>query len=285
MASTVFKLVRPLVPNLTLKIPHVESQLKLRVRLRQHLRLVARGTKAYEKKYVSVLRHLINEGDTVFDIGANIGFYTVLFSSWVGKKGRVLAYEPDQKNLYLLKRNLQLNSCKNAVIRELALGRNSGIALLSLDIATEPTGHFGTGVLFGETIFGRGRTSFIKVDVRTLDDEASRWGFPQVIKLDVEGGEFDVLVGGLKLLEKHRPILISELSVWNESESNGPSRAALATKLLEERDYSLWDVDTGSRVSGGDVSWTILAVPNEKCSDDRVAIILNGVIGADVANH
>ncbi len=284
MAGTVFKLVRPLVPNLTLKIPHVEPHLELRVRLRQHLSLVARGTKAYENRYVSVLRHLIKEGDTVFDVGANIGFYSVLFSSWVGATGKVVAYEPDRNNLYLLERSLQLNSCRNVVVRELALSKNSGIDLFSLDRATGSTGHLGNGVTFGETLFGKGRTSFIEVDVRTVDDEASSWGFPQVIKLDVEGGEFDVLLGGLKLLEKYRPILISELSVWNESESDAPSHAALATKLLEERDYSIWDIDTGRRISGGGVGWTVLAVPHEKCSDERVVIILNEVIGASDAN-
>src|ERR1700740_882000 len=109
MSVTLRRLLRPLVPNVRLRIRHVEKRKQLEIRFREHLGLFARGAAAFEPQYVKVMRELISAGGTVFDVGANIGFYSVLFSGWVGASGRVAVYEPDPANLELLQRNLVLN--------------------------------------------------------------------------------------------------------------------------------------------------------------------------------
>ncbi len=269
MAKTLYQLIRPFVPNLTLKISHLEPHTELKVRLRQHLGLVAKGASRYESNYVKALRGIIASGDTVFDVGANIGFYSVLFSCWVGRAGRVVAYEPDPANVKLLELNVATNKSDNISIRKSALGGKTGSDLFSIDTVTGSTGHLGSGPTYGETIFGKGREQLVSVDVTTLDREAENWGMPDLIKMDVEGGEFDVLCGGLSLLDHGRPLVVSELSGWSDGIS-GSHKAAFATQLLSDHDYLLWDLDTGRRVQGGDVVWMILGVPKERAAEERI---------------
>lgn len=270
MTRTLKQFIRPLVPNIHIRIPHVEHRTTLEVRLGQHLGLVTRGTRGYESRYVSLLRQFINPGDRVFDVGANIGFYSVLFSRWVGSTGQVLAYEPDANNVKLLRRNADLNNCENIVIREFALSDKAGETLFSRDKVTGCTGHLGTGPTYAETIFGKSREHLVEVAVTTIDQEVERWGAPHLIKLDIEGGEFDVLSGSVQLLEQQRPILVSELSSGGDEKLNGSSRAVLATKLLNSLDYSLWDIDSGESLAEGQTAWMVLGVPKEKFSETLI---------------
>lgn len=276
MARSLQQLLRPLVPNFGVRIRHIEKESTLKVRFREHLGLIARGTKAFEPRYVQVLKCLINQGDTVFDIGANIGFYTVLFSSWSGLAGRVVAYEPDPSNLGLLQRNLELNGCENVIVRPLALSSRSGRALFSIDSVTRSTGHLGAGATFGETQFGSGKEELITVNTTTLDQEIDRLGVPQLIKMDIEGGEFDTLSGGSSLLHHHRPLIVSELNAWS-AEPAGNTRAQQATQFLSALQYSLWDLDTGSRLDAGAAAWMVFACPKEKEGIPRVCEVLAGL--------
>lgn len=72
------------------------------------------GIYEYEKRVL--FEKLVKRGDIVFDIGAHVGFYTLLASELVGKNGKVLAFEPLPRNLSYLKRHLKLNNCQNVEI-------------------------------------------------------------------------------------------------------------------------------------------------------------------------
>lgn len=245
------------------------------MRLRQHLGLIARGAKRYEPTYVGILRLLIGEQDTVYDVGANIGFYTVLFSSWVSDKGRVIAFEPDPKNIELLSQNVLTNNCQNVVIRDCALAETKGKRTFSVDRLTGSTGFLGSGPTYAETIFGRAQESLLKVKTSTIDDEARQWGAPRLIKMDIEGGEFDTLRGGAAVLNDYRPIVVSELSGWGDDLEKPQRKAELATKLLDDARYSLWDLDQGSRIRPGETAWMMLAVPQERVGEKRIAETLS----------
>lgn len=270
-------MLRPWLPNLALRIRHVEPGMSLQVRLREHLGFITRGLATFEPHYVDVLRSLIKEGDCVFDIGANIGFYSVLFSRWVGESGNVFAYEPDPSNLELLKRNLTLNGCHNTIIRELALGTTEGEDTFSRDLFTGSTGHLGRGTTYGEVLFGDGsREVLVKVKTTTVDLEAQRHRPPNVIKLDIEGGEFDVLQGSTGLLASHRPLLMSEMSRWNENVPANETRASRAAQLLHDHGYQLWDADNGFWLSPADAAWMVLAIPRERLGEDAIKQIVSG---------
>lgn len=275
MTRTLKQRIRPLIPNVSLRIPHLEPETTLEVRLRQHLGLVARGAKSYESRYVALFRTLMNPGDRVFDVGANIGFYSVLFSRWVGPSGKVLAYEPDAHNVKLLSRNVELNHCENTLIREMAVSDESGEAVFSRDKVTGFTGHLGAGSTYAETIFGKGREFPVEVSVTTLDQEVEQWGPPDLVKLDIEGGEFDALSGGVQLLEQQRPLVISELSSWNDLKPSGANWASPAVKLLTDHDYLLWDIDSGRRIDAADNVWMALGIPKEQVTEPRIKDVLS----------
>jgi FkbM family methyltransferase len=270
MTKTLNQLLRPFVPNVPLRIRHVEPETTLEVRFREHLGLIARGARAYEPRYVAVLRTLLDSGDRVFDVGANIGFYSVLFSRWVGLTGKVIAYEPDSMNVTLLRRNLESNRCENTIVRDIALSNKAGEDQFSLDTVTRSTGHLGPGPTYAETIFGNAKETAVTVNTGTLDDEAELWGPPNLIKLDIEGGEFDVLSGGVGLLDCDGPLVVSELNTWNEDQSPGSTRASRATELLCDHGYLLWNLDDGSRVRTGDAPWMVLGARSDRVGEPPV---------------
>jgi len=263
MARTFRQIVRPWIPNIEVRIRHLEQHKRLAVRCREHLGLVLRGAKSYEPKYVETLRGVINQGAIVFDVGANIGFYSVLFSAWVGRRGKVIAFEPDPDNIRLLRRNLQLNGCDNVIVRPVALADACGAERFSLDRVTGMTGHLGKGATYAGTHFGRGHEEFISVPTSTLDDEVRQFGAPEVIKMDIEGSEHEALVGAAELLSSTRPIIMAEMNSWSE-ERDGAIRNPQAARYLLEHDYSLWNPDLDCEVQPDSIPWMVIAVPKEK---------------------
>jgi FkbM family methyltransferase len=276
MSRSLRQRLRRFVPNVGVRIKHLDQSGRLEVRFREHLGLIARGAKNYEPQYVSVFRKLLTPGATVFDVGANIGFYSVLFSAWVGSRGKVVAFEPDPANLKSLRRNLQMNDCENVAVSPVALSNRSGIELFSVDPVTRLTGHLGKGATYASTIFGSGKEDLISVITSTLDQEMEKFGVPDFIKIDIEGGEHDALAGGVDLLQRHRPLIVSELSSWSETRPICVERAKQTTRLLTDFDYSLWDLDTGVRLGPESLPWMFLAVPQDKLNEGQVKNLFGG---------
>jgi FkbM family methyltransferase len=135
----------------------------------------------------------LRSGDVFFDIGANVGFYALLGSRYVGPAGKVCAFEPVPKNLAQLNRHLQLNSCANVTVFDVAVSDRQGLA--QFDSSLGPSeGHLAPN-------------GGLSVRIVTLDVlvETGDVPFPDVVKLDVEGAEAQVLRGAEKLLGRKRP--------------------------------------------------------------------------------
>ena len=148
------------------------------------------------RAFVSALR----PGDVVYDVGAHIGTYTLVALDRIGPAGRVIAYEPHALTGRYLLQHVQWNGgSDNVVIRSVCCGAREGTAnFYCLPGRTEGT----HGLLpvhgFDETV----------VDVTTLDAEVGRLGaIPTVIKIDVEGAEWDVLQGAEQTLRRYHPQL------------------------------------------------------------------------------
>ena len=75
----------------------------------------------YEPEETRLFRSKCRPGDTVIDVGANVGWYTVIASKLVGKKGRVIAFEPEPVNFAILKKNVLANGCENVILELKAL--------------------------------------------------------------------------------------------------------------------------------------------------------------------
>ena len=89
-------------------------------------------TNSYEKEQTILFRKLVDEGMNVVDIGANIGYYTLLAAELVGEKGKVFAFEPEPSNYDLLLRNVEINGYKNVTVVRKAVSNETGESSLFL---------------------------------------------------------------------------------------------------------------------------------------------------------
>lgn len=138
---------------------------------------------SYEPLKMTLAAGWVKPGDTVFDIGANVGIYTLLFSQCVGSNGHVIAFEPSSRNAKYLRKHLQLNRVTNVSLKEVAISSATGNA--AFDTSDDPsTGRLAAG-------------GSIQVATTTIDSFVnSSCLTPALIKIDVEGAEVDVLRGG-----------------------------------------------------------------------------------------
>lgn len=148
----------------------------------------------YEAEQTALFGDRVRPGDVVLDLGAHIGYYTLLASRLVGPAGRVYAFEPHPRNARYLRRHVAMNRCLNVEVLERAAYDRRGT--LGFD--------FGSGSGTGRIREG-GPMSVAAV---RLDDFAAERGIsPRVLKVDVEGGERPVLAGAREILRGDRPLL------------------------------------------------------------------------------
>lgn len=151
----------------------------------------------YELQKRRVFENAVHSGSVVFDIGAHVGFYTLLASELVGDAGRVVAFEPAQQNLLSLKRHLSLNDTVNVTVIEAAVSDKCG--KISFDQGggnNSFTGHISES--------GRSQTKSVALDELVNKGQLPA---PDYIKIDVEGAEMRVLSGAESVLTKTHPTL------------------------------------------------------------------------------
>lgn len=152
---------------------------------------------AYEQPQTTRILSYLRPGMTFVDVGANIGYYTAMAASIVGK-GRVISYEPNPYAFERLSRWVQLNQAKNITPVCAALGAQEGSLTTHFAEGDNHTASLVPDLAASET---RAKTV---VTVRTLDAEAERLGIQHidVMKIDVDGYESDVFRGAAGLLER-----------------------------------------------------------------------------------
>lgn len=152
-----------------------------------------------EKAETEEFLRLVKPGMTVVDLGANIGYYTVLAAKLVGEAGRVHAFEPDADNLALLRANVELNAAKNVTVHPCAAGEAKGTLTFYLS-RESPTRH---SVVAPPDDPGAKDAPSRQVDVVAVD-EALAGAEADVLKMDIEGGELAALKGMKRLLASAR---------------------------------------------------------------------------------
>jgi FkbM family methyltransferase len=145
------------------------------------------------------------EGDTVVDIGAHIGRYTITSSKQVGNTGKVVAIEADPDNFQLLKRNITLNNLTNVLPLNYAVfSTRTRMKLYDQSASAK----------YNSLMLTRARTmNYVEVNADTLDSILKQNEVNQVnwIKIDVEGAEFEVLKGSTKTLSCDNVSLLVEI--------------------------------------------------------------------------
>jgi FkbM family methyltransferase len=156
--------------------------------------------KHYEHIETGFVRSNLREGDVVCDVGANVGYYTIIASKRVGMTGRVVAIEPDPHNFALLSRNVEANGMTNVLLVNSALGAASSRGRLQ-----KSTSNFGDHCLYPRAAV-EGRTG-VDVEVETLAGVLQRLDIAHVdfIKMDVQGYEGHVQAGMETVLASGSP--------------------------------------------------------------------------------
>ena len=159
---------------------------------------------SYEREQTELFGKLVAPGSTVLDIGAHVGYYTLLAARLMRGQGKIVAFEPDPKNA--------------VDVEEAAVGATSGPVRFELGTGS------GTGHLSWE--------GPIEVQMIKLDDFVFARGLrPTHVKIDVEGAEPDVLQGGRECLRQHRPVLFLS--------THGEMPHAACCQMLADLDYQL----------------------------------------------
>lgn len=144
-----------------------------------------------------VLRRLLKPGMVFADVGANIGYFSLIAARAVGGGGKVFAFEPDEENFSLLQRNIRDNGYKNVVAIKKAVSDKTGRARL----------YFEQENLCAHSLVPKTGQNFQEVETVSLDD-FFRGQKVDVIKIDVEGTEPAVLVGMQKLIEANPELVL-----------------------------------------------------------------------------
>lgn len=161
----------------------------------------------YEPYETQLILRQTKKGNTVIDVGANIGYYTILLADKVEKTGKVYAFEPDKTNFEILKKNVETNNLKNVEIINAAVGNKTGKIKLHKSkenlgdhkLYKTPLGCAASPLDEGETVKIIKLDEFIKEKI-------------DVIKIDTQGWEPEVIKGAKKIIAKNRPIMFLEYS-------------------------------------------------------------------------
>jgi len=218
-----------------------------------------------EEAQFRFVQRFLRPGMNVLDIGAHHGLYTLLASKLVGRRGRVVAFEPSPRERKRLRHHLWLNLCLNTKVEPYAVGSQSSQAEF---FVVENKSEDWCNSLRPPVIHGT--TKVVKVDVLPLDDYLDRATLSSVdfIKLDVEGAELSVLQGAQKLLQSaKRPVFMVEV----EDTRTKPwgYRAREIVSALEAVGYEWFQpLADGSLVRIGpgrdDFEANLVAIPHER---------------------
>lgn len=189
-----------------------------------------------------LLKLLIDKSNTFIDIGANVGFISLLASSIQIKKNgfaSVHSFEPDPNVYQWLKANSELNPNLNLHINPLAVGANVGSGDLTISarsgwstMAREPVGGFAFLPKAGKVT-----VPIISIDRYCLENDVK----PSIIKIDVEGLEADVLHGAKNIIQSYRPYLIMEINPLRLAAANTSGVQLLS--ILVDHNYRIFHID------------------------------------------
>jgi len=196
------------------------------------LRLFSEGV--FEEYETEIVKKIIKEGDVVVDIGANIGYYTLLFAKLVGKSGKVFAFEPEPTNFNLLKKNCEVNGYKNIQLIKKAVSDNTEKTKLFLNEFNKGAHTLGHSTEFKE---------FIEIESIKLDDYFENFkGEINFMKMDIEGAEIKAVKGMPLLLKKMKNIKI--MTEFNPKLiKNCRFEPEDYVELLKEFEFNIYQLD------------------------------------------
>jgi FkbM family methyltransferase len=218
------------------------------LKINLHGSAVAFATGTAERPLQQALVDVVKPGMTFFDIGANVGFVTILAARLVGPSGRVVAFEPVPYNVAAIKENLALNGIDWVEVRETAVGRENGAAsFIVSDVSAFSR--------LASVSVPTGAREHIDVAVTSVDEllASERLPPPDVVKIDIEGAELEAIAGMRDLLASHKPVLLCEVHDCNVE----------YVQLMNELGYETVNLDEDIPVERGHRNAHTLARPRQ----------------------
>ena len=167
----------------------------------------------------------------ILDIGANIGYYTTIFSKLAGN-GFINAFEPDVQNLKYSKKNCELNQCKNVKLHNIAIGNCNSRQKLYLsninhgDHRSYPTDNY---------------RDFLEINMVSVDHYLESEPNIDFIKMDIQGFEMSALEGMKNTLLKFKPILL--LEIWPEALIKNKTDPKYMIDFIRNLGYTIFDIE------------------------------------------
>lgn len=193
--------------------------------------------KVWEEYETEVFKESIKQGATVVDVGAHIGYYTLIAASIVGNKGKVYAFEPDPGNFRLLQKNVAQSGYTNVVLINKAVTQKSGKTLLFLNKE-----NMGDHRIYD---VGEGQKS-ISIETVALDDYFKKLTKIDVIKMDIQGAEVQALKGAEDILKRSNHIKLI-LEFMPSILLQGGSSAEECLSFLKKNRFKLYRLDESKK--------------------------------------
>jgi FkbM family methyltransferase len=222
----------------------------------------------HEKTIVNLVKNEIKKGDVVIDIGAHIGYYTVLFAKLVGPKGRVFAFEASPTNFEILKKNVNVNGYQNVTLNNKAVSDKDGKLTLYI------TGRTSTeNFLFKPENFIRSSKikDTIEIDSITLDEYFRDFkGQINFLKMDISGAEPRVIKGMGSILSKNDSLKIQQEWWPNAIRTHGIEPES-HLKLLTQMGYKIYEIDgANNKLNLVTSDYLMKTYPNSKLEDINI---------------
>jgi FkbM family methyltransferase len=191
---------------------------------------------------IRFIKNQLYEGEVFIDIGANVGAYSLVASRFVGRSGKVIAFEPVGAVFQRLSENISLNGLTNTVAEKKAVLDKNGIT----DIYLSDRENMGMSSIFNINP-GKGKSE--KVEAVTLDDYIEKSGISMIslIKIDIEGSEMLALKGMQRIIERMHPRIMIELK--EETLTLSGYQAQNITDLLVKAGYNKFIIDEQGNIS------------------------------------
>jgi FkbM family methyltransferase len=230
------------------RLPPPFASARIYVSTEGGLRYLARTMAEVDPSLLQLAAEVVRPGDTVWDIGANMGLFSFAAAVAAGPQGRVLAVEPDTELAGLLRRSAA-EGAGRAPVEVLPVAVSDDLAVARFHVArrNRATSHLAG---FGSAMAGGVRSTQL-VPAVTLDWLAARFPAPDVLKIDVEGAELAVLSGAARVLARS-PTVICEVCARN---------TGAVTGILAGHGYTLYDGERhGDRVPVDAAPFNTLAI-------------------------
>jgi FkbM family methyltransferase len=230
---------------------------------------IGRGIAAgsYEPEVEAIFRKYVRPGMTVLDVGANVGFFTMLAASLVGPEGRVVAFEPNSNNVRMLEASRRANNFENVHVHCIAASDAPGLLAFTTSYSN------GSAVSLGSSLEGLlGTTVIPAIDAdRLLADEQP----VHFIKIDVDGGEYRALNGMRRTLSRYRPTIVSEFTPGLLGGISGVSAEEYLRFLMGQK-YSIAVIEHNGSPTSCDNVQAVMAIYQRR-GIDHIDLLLTPV--------